>query len=82
MLLNLPLITTAGVDTSVVEDLESFQQNLGAPTGCIAIIDACGNCIWTNADIGGTSDPTTDDLARALTNVLQSSTEDVAMGNG
>ena len=46
----LPLVTTACVDATIVEDFERFRRDVGGPEGCLAVIAPDGTCLWSSAD--------------------------------
>ena len=76
----LPLVTTACVEVTVVEEFAQFRQEAGGPEGCIAVIDAQGTCVWTSSEALGSNDGL-QSMQSALVDVLTtSSTADVAMG--
>ena len=83
----LPLVTTACVEVSVVEEFEHFRSEVGGPEGCIAVIDEGANCVWTSTEFldsrAQISDGNVDlqSLERSLMEVLMSNNDDVAMGD-
>ena len=84
----LPLLTTACVEVSIVEDFERFRQDVGGPEGAVAIIDSNGNCVWTSTEFlesrAQIADGSVDlqSLERSLTEILTSTNPngDVDMG--
>ena len=83
LLRTLPLVTTSCVEVNVVEEFESFRRDVGGQTGCIAVIDPNGTCIWSLTESDGISISTTEDLLgleQTLVAFLdQSNGEDVLM---
>ena len=84
----LPLVTTACVEVTVVEEYERFRQSVGGPEGCVAVIDGLGNCVWTSTEFldsrvsinaGYVDVPT---LQNSLLQVLRDKPDDVAMDDG
>ncbi|KAK5173380.1 uncharacterized protein LTR77_002061 [Saxophila tyrrhenica] len=86
LLRELPLITTACVDGTVVEEFEAFRREVGGPEGCIAVISPDGTCVWSSAEAlpgGVNSDGDVEELRRQMLGVLGGGRGgDVAMGEG
>ena len=82
----LPLLTTACVDVSVVEDFERFRRDIGGPQGALAVIDPTGFCVWNSTESFSASIETVNDvlsLENALIDVLSGSNAgDVSMREG
>lgn len=75
----LPLVTTACVEVTVVEEFAQFRREIGGPEGCIAVLNAYGTCVWSSSEAMGSEDDL-QTLQRALTDVLTSSDDaDVTM---
>lgn len=46
----LPLVTTAGVDSTVVEDFERFRRDIGGAGDCVAVVGPDGTCLWSSVE--------------------------------
>ena len=84
----LPLVTTACVEVSVVEEYEQFRRNVGGPEGALAVVDAFSNCIWTSTEFLANRSAINDgmvdlpSLEASITEALGGKQDDVVMSFG
>lgn len=65
----LPLVTTACVEASIVEDFAKFRQEIrGGPEGSLVVVNPEGTCVWTSAQAPRNMD--IQGLERALKSAL------------
>lgn len=86
LLRTLPLVTTACVEVTVVEEFEHFRRDVGGPEGCLTVIDPNGACVWNSTESFGAQVSSNEDLVslqQALVGVVSSGNAgDVSMGDG
>lgn len=82
----LPLVTTAGVEATVVEEFEQFRRDLGGEGDCVAVVGPDGTCLYSstaeNFDAETGSDGGVARLQVQIVGALGlASPEDVTMGD-
>ena len=82
----LPLVTTASVEVTVVEEFENFRGDVGGSEDCLTVIDFRGACVWNSTESFGSGVSTNEDLVmlqHQLVGALDSGNAgDVSMGDG
>jgi hypothetical protein len=84
LLRKLPLVTTAGMEVSIVEEFRAFHQDICNNKDCIVAIDPRGVCVWHSAKTTlGTIAADLDELWNSLVDVSPTvGSRDVDMGDG
>lgn len=77
MLRALPIATTAGMEVTVLEELQTLCAELGCREGSAVIIDPRGICVWSGNEV---SESSVDGVWRALTVEVGTSAADLTMG--